>query len=123
MSADTPTLEELKNESIKLELEKLDNWKNYRHKNDVERIKNNTFINRLKRRIRFMFYPNERKYFIRRLYHSECLGPFNSIDEVNDYIKERLKIDPWWDYEPPGVGYWEEYPNCINRSKWEKYEK
>ena len=51
------------------------------------------------------------KYFVRRLYHEEKYGPFSSEDEARKFIEDRVKEDPYWDYDPPHIGNWDKYPD------------
>jgi len=55
------------------------------------------------------------KYYVRRMYHMEKLGPFDSVEEAEEFILEEIRKDFYWGYDPVSIGEWDEYPQGIIR--------
>ncbi len=58
------------------------------------------------------------RYFVRRLYHEEKFGPFESLAAARAFIAAKETREPDWCYDAPSVGIWEQYPEALPRSEW-----
>ncbi len=59
------------------------------------------------------------RYFVRRLYHEEKLGPFATVADARDFIAAQEAKEPGWGYDAPSVGEWDKYPEALDRSEWQ----
>jgi hypothetical protein len=57
------------------------------------------------------------KYYVRRQFHEEKLGPFETINAADQFISEQTRKEPYWDYDVPGFGYWDEFPKMLEYKK------
>ena len=53
-------------------------------------------------------------FFVRRVYHVEKLGPFDTVDEAKAFINNKVAEDFYWDYDGAQIGQWDDYPEPLN---------